>query len=244
MTTMRGLSRRSLVGAAGALALADVGASDVPAPVRRIVTREVAAGSGRVVFRDAELQTVTLNGSRITRLWETPGVPVDLHAEIDAGAAAGNAYREGFAGTSLYVAQIPAAGEGAFVPMHQQDSLDYIAVLSGEIWLLLDGEELQLRAGDVLVQAGNTHGWHNRGDVDLPAAGRGAESHGIRWARRKCPGTCRLALKAAFRSIVAANPAGTNSLTNRPSRSRRYIALNSASSWPRYFSTNVRFPGG
>ena len=163
MTTMRGLSRRSLVSAAGALAITDALASSSSPPVRRIVTRELAPGSGGVVYRDAELPSVTLNGSRITRLWETPGVPVTLTVDADAGAAAGNAYRESFSGTSLYIAEIPASGEGAFVPMHRQDSLDYIAVLSGEIWLLLDAEEIPLRAGDVLVQAGNTHGWHNRG---------------------------------------------------------------------------------
>lgn len=163
MTTTRNFSRRSFVAAGGIAALVDANAQAAPAPIRRVVTRENSPGKGGVVFRDADLQSVSLNGSRITRLWETASVPVELPVDSDAGALAGNAYREGFVGTSLYIAEIPAQGEGAFVPMHQQDSLDYIAILSGEIWLLLEDEELLLRSGEVLVQVGNTHGWENRG---------------------------------------------------------------------------------
>ncbi|KAI4859853.1 hypothetical protein F4820DRAFT_138964 [Hypoxylon rubiginosum] len=50
-------------------------------------------------------------------------------------------------------------------PMHRTVSLDYAVVLSGEIVLALDGgEETTLRAGDVVVQQGVNHAWHNRTD--------------------------------------------------------------------------------
>lgn len=164
MTATQPASRRHFLLAAGSA----LGAGALPAavptpPVRRVVTVQAGPDRGEVVFADAELPVVSLNGSRITRLWETPGVPVDLAVTADAGAAAGNAYREGFAGTSLYVAELPPRGQpGALVPMHREDSLDYIAVLAGEIHLRLADQVVRLAQGDVLVQAGNAHAWENR----------------------------------------------------------------------------------
>ncbi len=160
-------SRRSLL-AGGGLLLAGAAAPACSAsvglpPVRRVVTSEAADGSGEVVFRDAELPATTLNGSTITRLWETTGVPTQVPIGVDTAPGAGNAYREGFMGTSLYLADIPPSGQSPEIPMHKEDSLDYIAVLAGEIYLILDNEEVLMRSGDVLVQGGNLHTWENRG---------------------------------------------------------------------------------
>ena len=48
--------------------------------------------------------------------------------------------------------------------MHRTDTVDMEIVLSGEITLELDdGVEKVLRAGDVNVQNGTRHRWHNRG---------------------------------------------------------------------------------
>jgi naringenin degradation protein FdeH len=47
--------------------------------------------------------------------------------------------------------------------IHRTRSLDYVAVLEGEIVLLLDEGETTLRAGDVVVQQGTNHAWINRG---------------------------------------------------------------------------------
>jgi len=47
--------------------------------------------------------------------------------------------------------------------MHRTLSLDYIAIISGEIVLRLDGgEEKTVRAGEFIVQSGVNHEWHNR----------------------------------------------------------------------------------
>ncbi|KAI2781185.1 hypothetical protein F4815DRAFT_102812 [Daldinia loculata] len=49
--------------------------------------------------------------------------------------------------------------------MHRTSSLDYCAVLSGEIVLGLDGgEERTIKAGEMVVQQGVNHVWHNRTD--------------------------------------------------------------------------------
>lgn len=49
--------------------------------------------------------------------------------------------------------------------MHRTDSLDYVMVLTGEMWMTLDEEVdvLLLKAGDVLIQRGNNHAWWSRG---------------------------------------------------------------------------------
>ena len=51
--------------------------------------------------------------------------------------------------------------------MHKTNTIDYIVLLEGEVTLILDtGEEKTLKPGDTVVQKGNLHIWHNRGDVD------------------------------------------------------------------------------
>jgi quercetin dioxygenase-like cupin family protein len=47
--------------------------------------------------------------------------------------------------------------------MHRTDSVDYAVVLTGEITMLLDDSEVQLKAGDVVVQRGTNHAWSNQG---------------------------------------------------------------------------------
>jgi uncharacterized cupin superfamily protein len=47
--------------------------------------------------------------------------------------------------------------------MHVTDTIDYVAVVHGEITLVMDEGEQQLRAGDVVVDRGVPHAWENRG---------------------------------------------------------------------------------
>jgi quercetin dioxygenase-like cupin family protein len=64
--------------------------------------------------------------------------------------------------------------------MHKTSTVDYIVVLRGEIYAILDKGETLLRAGDVFVQRGTNHSWSVRGSerciiavvlVDAKAAG-------------------------------------------------------------------------
>lgn len=137
-------------------------AAELPEP-RRIVTAEVD-GDSVVVADGASPNVRHMNGSRIVRLWESGPPPVPLEFAGDAGATAGNAYRDGFVGSSLYVADIPPGSDLDDIPLHAQDSLDYIAVLAGEIDLVMPHDTRRLRAGDILVQAGTLHSWVNPTD--------------------------------------------------------------------------------
>lgn len=48
--------------------------------------------------------------------------------------------------------------------MHRTESVDYAVVLQGEITLLLDDQDVLLKAGDVVIQRGTNHAWSNRSD--------------------------------------------------------------------------------
>lgn len=66
-----------------------------------------------------------------------------------------------------YASRLPGLAE-TFDPehpgMHTTQTIDYIVLLSGELWLELDdNEERRLAPGDVVVQNGTRHAWRNRG---------------------------------------------------------------------------------
>jgi uncharacterized cupin superfamily protein len=46
--------------------------------------------------------------------------------------------------------------------MHRTESIDYGVVIEGEMTLVLDGDEVELKPGSVVVQRGTNHAWANR----------------------------------------------------------------------------------
>ena len=46
--------------------------------------------------------------------------------------------------------------------MHMTSSVDYIVLLQGEVTLLLDDDEVDLKPFDVVVQRGTNHAWINK----------------------------------------------------------------------------------
>jgi mannose-6-phosphate isomerase-like protein (cupin superfamily) len=56
-------------------------------------------------------------------------------------------------------------GRGGRHPiMHRTETLDYAVILEGELTLVLDEEDVPLRAGDVVIQRGTNHSWRNLSD--------------------------------------------------------------------------------
>jgi len=49
--------------------------------------------------------------------------------------------------------------------MQQTQTLDFCLVLEGEITLVLDTEEVSLKAGDTVIHRGTNHAWSNRSDA-------------------------------------------------------------------------------
>ena len=49
--------------------------------------------------------------------------------------------------------------------MHKTNTVDYIIVISGEIYAVVEEGEVLLKPGDVFIQRGTNHSWSVRGDV-------------------------------------------------------------------------------
>jgi quercetin dioxygenase-like cupin family protein len=132
-------------------------------------------------------------GHRSTDIWKTSSTPVIIKAAEDDPTVQGpRTIHPPKGGTVLRIAELQpeseeirnlspekarevfaAAGNanaaqfgkgGRHPMMHRTESLDYAVVLEGEITLVLDDEDVLLKAGDVVIQRGNSHAWSNRSD--------------------------------------------------------------------------------
>jgi quercetin dioxygenase-like cupin family protein len=158
--------------------------------MKRVVTGHDANGRAVVLIQDSPSHVVLekAGGLRLTELWTTSDTPArfsdtdtkrrERRIEPDAN---GTVFRvieyppdaqrlkslkpeEHFGSMG---AQAADAKSRRHPGMHKTKTLDYAIVLSGEIYAVLDEEEVLLKAGDVLVQQGTNHAWSNR--TDKPA---------------------------------------------------------------------------
>jgi mannose-6-phosphate isomerase-like protein (cupin superfamily) len=142
--------------------------------VRRIVTGHDAKGKA-VVARDERLTAVSRRiGANITgcEIWSTDRMPVDNSEAAGAAQRAGFVKRYNYVGTgqgtTIRITEW-APGHARFT--HRTETVDYAILLSGEIDLELENDEVvHLKPGDVVVQRGTTHTWVNRGSVPAVTA--------------------------------------------------------------------------
>jgi mannose-6-phosphate isomerase-like protein (cupin superfamily) len=52
--------------------------------------------------------------------------------------------------------------DGDTAGVHATDTVDVVTVVEGEIYAVLENEEVHLRVGDTIVQRGTKHAWSNR----------------------------------------------------------------------------------
>ena len=48
--------------------------------------------------------------------------------------------------------------------IHKTETLDYIIILSGEVYLVMENTETLLRRGDIVIQCATNRAWSNRSD--------------------------------------------------------------------------------
>jgi mannose-6-phosphate isomerase-like protein (cupin superfamily) len=137
-------------------------------------------------------------GVAYTNLWQTDRMPVPIHGATDPVTEAMN-LEPLPNGTNLRFVEFepesdalrgadPAAARAAFASMggaqhaltqeeaarhpwmHRTKSVDYAIVVSGEIYLVLDDQDVPMRAGDVCIQRGTNHAWSNRSDKNCVVA--------------------------------------------------------------------------
>jgi quercetin dioxygenase-like cupin family protein len=128
--------------------------------VRRVVTGHDASRRAVVKIDEISKNLVsTRPGSSSTVIWTTDSIPADNAGESDAGLRKTGTTLPG--GTVFRVVEF---SPGVSPRVHRTDSIDYAVVISGEIDMELEkGDEVHLKAGDVLVQRGTVHNWINRG---------------------------------------------------------------------------------
>jgi len=62
-------------------------------------------------------------------------------------------------------------GKGGRHPlMHRTETIDYAIVLSGKITMVLDDVDVELGAGDIVVQCGTNHAWSNHSNAPCVVA--------------------------------------------------------------------------
>jgi quercetin dioxygenase-like cupin family protein len=127
--------------------------------IRRVVTGHDAQGRARVAIDEACGNVISRRPNHASCVvWSTGEFPADNGDERD-GAAREVATTD----PNGTVFRIVEYRPGVAPRNHRTESIDYAVVLAGEIDLQLEGETVQLRAGDVLVQRGTVHNWVNRG---------------------------------------------------------------------------------
>ncbi len=61
--------------------------------------------------------------------------------------------------------------QGGAGPMHITETLDFIVILSGEVYLVMEEGEVLVQAGDTVIQRGTNHAWDNRSGEECLLAG-------------------------------------------------------------------------
>ena len=128
----------------------------------------VTTGSPSMIgeFRDAALGPHTIEPPRNGTVCRIVTFPPDDAFKGKVGAAEVAAFFEamGSPGASTYSPKAPHPY------MQKTRTLDLCLVLEGEITLVLDTEEVHLKAGDTVVQRGTNHAWSNRSNRDYVVA--------------------------------------------------------------------------
>ena len=126
--------------------------------LRRVVTGHDANGKAIITIDEMCKPVSPRTGVSASVVWTSEGFPVDNNGDADeAKRQTGTTHDNG---TVFRVIEFAPGNAGR---NHRTDSIDYACVLSGEIDMDIDGAEVHLKAGDVMVQRGTIHNWINRG---------------------------------------------------------------------------------
>lgn len=157
--------------------------------IRRLVTGLNDDGKSAFIYEGdatAVKEMESMPGLALTDLWVTGGAPADNSGSVDA-ADRPVVLEPPHNGTIFRVVEFPpdsawrdsADAKEAFDSigaghathdesddpmMHKTATVDYLIVLKGEIWAILDEGERCLKQGDVMIQRGTVHSWSVRTD--------------------------------------------------------------------------------
>ncbi|MDB5535032.1 MAG: hypothetical protein JWO28_3347 [Hyphomicrobiales bacterium] len=157
--------------------------------VRRVVTGHDEQGRSTIIS-DSLAENVkemeSMPGVALTDLWETVTAPADNRGNADA-AARPVRLEPPKTGALFRIVEFPpdhvwrsssnaraafgsigaahAPDKTSSDPMqHKTATIDFIVVLKGEIYAIVDTGEVLLKPGDVFIQRGTMHSWSVRGN--------------------------------------------------------------------------------
>jgi mannose-6-phosphate isomerase-like protein (cupin superfamily) len=180
--------------------------STSPKPVRRIITVDDERGKSTAIS-DAPSPDVRTDPARpgysSTRIWVTDRTPARIKGIRDTldtphtiepppgGSVCrvitfppDDSYKVGAREVQAFFAMMGSPAASTYSPgakhpyMQKTETLDFCLVLEGEITLVLDLDEVTLKAGDTVVQRGTHHAWSNRSGRPCTVA---FSSHDGRW---------------------------------------------------------------
>ena len=158
--------------------------------MRRIVTGHDEEGKSVITIDGPPARSLGEEAGGLYELWNTDGNEINTLDEIDR-ADSEVLLSPPIGGTKFRYFQINPTPEGvpadlieaataeAFEKMgaahhrvdttrhpamHKTKTIDYIILLKGDVTLLLDNEEVDLKPFDVVVQRGTNHAWVNNGN--------------------------------------------------------------------------------
>lgn len=137
---------------------------------RRIVTGNDAAGRSFIVS-DEEVPD--------GELWRTWGeAPMGLAAavllpstspDLEPPQGGSRVSRIALPPWATMKDEVAAGGFHGLDPdgFHRTRTIDYVAIVEGELELALDTGRTTVRAGDIVIQRNTSHAWYNHGDRDV-----------------------------------------------------------------------------
>ena len=157
--------------------------------LRRIITGHNKDGKSIIMIDEGPSRTIGEDVGGLFEIWNTDGKEINSlsdkdKADIDIVLSPienGTKFRyfaihptpKGISrerlekGASLAFEKIGAAHERVDTSrqpaMHQTQTIDYIILLEGDVTLILDEDEVQLKPFNVVVQRGTNHAWVNNG---------------------------------------------------------------------------------
>lgn len=170
----------------------------MPRNIRRVVTGHDAAGRSVIIVDETMTRdmghVLTPPGQdnvRLSDVWIAKSVPAPLAGNADTVEGkvtlepprGGAVFRtvelppdseRNYDSMRKYFEQMGAHGRlggGKHPAMHKTATLDFLVVIEGEVWMILDEGEVHLKAGDCIVQRATMHAWSNRSDKPCILAG-------------------------------------------------------------------------
>lgn len=157
--------------------------------LRRVITGHNAEGRSVIEYDGPPANVIEANGAGLAEIWIADRVPAATSGTDDPAAgeirlepppggvklrwfavapdADGLSAREREEAAAFAFAAVHAAHARVDTMrhpmMHKTRSLDYIILLKGEVTLLVDEGQVDLKPGDVVVQRATNHAWVNAG---------------------------------------------------------------------------------